>query len=561
MLETKMLLKYLFAFTIISLFSAFSIAQNNIEDSLATKTFDELRKTFYYYKKSGQEDTGRKVALYTLKKARKEKNTRAIANSYIRLCKVSFNTPEIALKYTDSCIYYATNYKIKDLTAEGQFYRGLVLFDLGRYSESLDTYLKIYKFYENRNDNMFFNLRYNIALLKLKVRSYTEAIEILKENLEYENERENYGKTYLNTLYALSIAYTSKDMLDSAYVLNKEGYKKALKLNDGSHLDFTYSQGALHYTAEDYQSANDSLLKAIPYLKLTKDYPNLAIAYFYLGSISNDNTTKIRYYKKVDSIFRFKKYIIPAPRKAYEYLINYYKSKEDFKSQLHYTERLLVVDTVINREYRNVTYTFQHEYDTPRLVKEKEFLISELNRENEGFKYGVFILLLILLFVVSLLVLLYRKKKINEEKFHDIISSLKVKSEVTKTTLIEDNKRKLSIDEETLNQILDRLKKFEETKSFLTPKLTLNSFAKDIGTNSKYLSVVINSYKFQTFKNYVNNLRIEYIIEKLYNDKILRNYTIQAIAKEAGFSSTESFTRAFSKKTGLNVSYFLKKIK
>ncbi|WP_160129642.1 AraC family transcriptional regulator [Kordia antarctica] len=41
----------------------------------------------------------------------------------------------------------------------------------------------------------------------------------------------------------------------------------------------------------------------------------------------------------------------------------------------------------------------------------------------------------------------------------------------------------------------------------------------------------------------------------------MRNYTISAIALEAGFSSTESFTRAFSKKTGLNVSYFLQNIK
>lgn len=102
---------------------------------------------------------------------------------------------------------------------------------------------------------------------------------------------------------------------------------------------------------------------------------------------------------------------------------------------------------------------------------------------------------------------------------------------------------------------------FENNKDYLKPKITLNKLAKKLNTNSKYLSQIINKFKSKTFSNYINDLRIEYFIEELQdNNTQLKNYTIKAIAQEIGFTSTESFTKAFYKKNGLTVSYFMKKI-
>lgn len=535
-------------------------AQSSDIDSLDARNFDELRKIFYHYKNAGQNEIGKKVAFYTLKRARKEGNEKAITNSFIRLCRVSYDTLELALKYTDSSIYFATKYKQEDLLAEGHFYKGIVLFDLGKYGSSLDNYLEANKYYQDKNNEMHYVLNHNIALLKLKFGPKREALNIFKENLDYYNEQKKYGDLYLSTLYGLSIAYVSNNKKDSASIINKKGYEVA-KLTEGfSHLYFTQAEGALQYINGNFITAKDSLLKSIPFLKSNKDYPNLAISYFYLGSIAENDIDKIKYFKRVDSIFQVKRYIIPAPRKAYEGLINYYKNKGDLKNQLHYTERLLVIDTVINKEYRNVSRTFQYEYDTPKLLADQELLISKLNSTNKDFKYGIYILLFILILVLGVLVSLYKKKKNNEKKFKKIISSLKRSTEKVEGNKLKEKRKKSSIDEKTLNQILEKLEQLEKDKVFLTPKLTLNLYAKKIDTNSKYLSRIINDHKSQTFNNYVNNLRITYIIEELYSNQVLRNYTINAIAKEAGFSSTETFTRAFAKKTGLNVSYFLKKL-
>ncbi|WP_298517168.1 AraC family transcriptional regulator [uncultured Kordia sp.] len=550
--------------SIIILYCSFSLlgyAQTSLKDTLEGKNFEELKKIFYHNKNLGKTETGKEVALYTLSKARSLKNKKAIANSFIRLCRVSYYDLELALKYTDSCILYAMEYKLEKQLASGQFYRGLVLFKLGRYGASLKSYLKANKYYHDKGTETSYVLSHNIALLKLKIGSPRQALSIFKKNLKYYDEQGNFGDLYLNTLYGLSIAYIANNKKDSASIVNKKGYKLAKKIKSFSHLYFTQAEGALQYRKGNFIEAKDSLLKSIPFLKSNKDYSNLAITYYYLGSISKVEETKVKYYKKVDSIFKFKKYIIPQPRKAYEGLINYYKKKGDIKNQLYYMDRLLVVDTIINREYRNVSRTFHYEYDTPRLIANKEILISELNKKNKDFKYGIYILVAALILVLVLLTSIYRRKKSNEKKFREIISSLKEKSLNQDLNKTKGKKRVIPIDNKTLNHILNGLDEFEKNKTFLTPKLTLSSFAKKLETNTKYLSIVINDYKSQTFKNYINNLRIEYIVDELYNNHILRNYTINAIAIEAGFSSTESFTRAFSKKTGLNVSYFLKKIK
>lgn len=91
--------------------------------------------------------------------------------------------------------------------------------------------------------------------------------------------------------------------------------------------------------------------------------------------------------------------------------------------------------------------------------------------------------------------------------------------------------------------------------------INLNSLAKNMGTNSNYLSKIINFHKGDNFSTYLSDLRIEYTIEALQKQSKLREYTIKTIAHEVGFGNTESFTKAFYKKTGLYPSYFIKQLK
>ena len=85
--------------------------------------------------------------------------------------------------------------------------------------------------------------------------------------------------------------------------------------------------------------------------------------------------------------------------------------------------------------------------------------------------------------------------------------------------------------------------------------------AKQFGTNSTYLSKVINLKKDKNFSQYINDLRIDYAIEQFEINTKFRKYTIKAIAGECGFKNAESFSKAFYKKWGIYPSYYLKQLK
>ena len=91
--------------------------------------------------------------------------------------------------------------------------------------------------------------------------------------------------------------------------------------------------------------------------------------------------------------------------------------------------------------------------------------------------------------------------------------------------------------------------------------LTLDSLAKEFNTNRDYLSKSVNELKGNNFSQYINELRIKYIIEELKMNPKLQKLTIAGIAEEAGFNNSESFTNSFKKLTETLPSYYIKALK
>ena len=67
-------------------------------------------------------------------------------------------------------------------------------------------------------------------------------------------------------------------------------------------------------------------------------------------------------------------------------------------------------------------------------------------------------------------------------------------------------------------------------------------------------------YRHKKSVDYINDLKVEYIIKKLKSNPKFRLYTNKALAEEAHFSTTQHFTRAFMKNTGISPTYFVKQL-
>ncbi|QPQ53876.1 helix-turn-helix domain-containing protein [Chryseobacterium indologenes] len=69
-------------------------------------------------------------------------------------------------------------------------------------------------------------------------------------------------------------------------------------------------------------------------------------------------------------------------------------------------------------------------------------------------------------------------------------------------------------------------------------------------TNTNYLSETINTHKGKNFATYLNDLRIDFALNRLIKDKKFRAYKVPVIAEELGYNNAQAFSLAFKKKNG-----------
>lgn len=117
------------------------------------------------------------------------------------------------------------------------------------------------------------------------------------------------------------------------------------------------------------------------------------------------------------------------------------------------------------------------------------------------------------------------------------------------------------IADDLIKDIVEKLRDFEDNQQYLKGKITIGILAKRFGTNSRYLSKIVNTYKGKSFTQYINDLRISYVKDRLKEDEKFRNYTLKAIALEIGYTRAEGFARAFYKSEQIKPSQYIKNIR
>lgn len=134
---------------------------------------------------------------------------------------------------------------------------------------------------------------------------------------------------------------------------------------------------------------------------------------------------------------------------------------------------------------------------------------------------------------------------------------------ISKINVLKERKtsQPQSIPEKTESLLLEKLQNFEKTEDCIDPNISLQNLAKKLETNTKYLSEAINTHKQKNFNAYINELRINYIINKLKDKPIYRSYKIKYLAEESGFSTHSAFTAVFKSVTGMSPASYIQLLK
>ena len=97
-----------------------------------------------------------------------------------------------------------------------------------------------------------------------------------------------------------------------------------------------------------------------------------------------------------------------------------------------------------------------------------------------------------------------------------------------------------------------------DLKIISNPDLSLKTMADLTGSNTKYVSFVINKTYGKNFRTFINEKRIREACKMLADTEHYGNKTIQAIYEEVGYTNAVSFIRAFKKINGMTPAMYKK---
>jgi AraC-like DNA-binding protein len=567
---------HLIVFTVLPvLFFSQSIKGLIIPDSLKNRSYkyidDAYNKVFQI-----DNDKAELLANYILLKGKKENNKEVIFEGYYNIARVKNLKNENGHPFADSLITASKNINNYDYPAKSHILKGILFNNEGKYKEALDEYTIAINLNKTENKEQFYYINKLIAILKTATEEYQEALPLFLKYYDYEKNKIKTtnleAKNYISSIFSLANVYIRCKDYKKSIQFADLGLAECKKYNNYSNYSYLLMiKGISLFYLKDFKTSYTILSEVEKGLINNKDYTNLGVLYYYLGKIkyaAHREDEAIEFFKKADSIsFTFNSFE-PTKRDGYEILIDFYKKKGDLKNQLKYIDNLIHSDSVIAVNRKNLSKEILKKYDTPILMKEKVSVIEKLNNQNTW-------LITTLSFITLLFIFIIRKnrKKIKEyEKLAKVLSERplivptvqeesKVESKVIPPTVIEKKEKAPKSDLSSnpkFKILIDKIEQFEKTNSFLNKNITLDSLSKDFDTNRDYLSKLVNELKGKNFSQYLNELRINYIVEELKSNEKIRKHTIAAIADDIGYNNAESFTNAFKKITGTLPSYYIK---
>ncbi|MEW7278821.1 helix-turn-helix domain-containing protein [Aquimarina sp. 2201CG1-2-11] len=423
---------------------------------------------------------------------------------------------------------------------------------LGDYSGSKITAIDGVRSIEKTNDlRILSGLYHIISVVNRHQENYSEA-------LKYNSKALSLGKDSISKQkISVKNIFIFKNTQALIYA-NQKKYKKAIAI-----LKELLGNAKLKQDQREYARVLGNL-GYVKWLENKKNEESITFIYNSLTiqkevndikGIIHNNIYLTRYYftknKKLALIHANEAYTYSKKYRSLTLILQSLGLIIDLKENIHkeareYKESHLKLDS-INQRNRDIYATSR--YENEQLTYKNKVLQKE---KDKGIQW---IRAIALLLVLSLLGIgyYYYRQQLYKKRFLQLLDHKPVPIPAAKEKTITINK-------DIADQLLVQLENFEQQLGFLDPATNAKDLAKSFGSNTSYLSMVVNTYKQKSISQYINDLRIAYAIEKLQSDPTFRKYTVKAISKEAGFKSAESFSKKFYKKTGIYPSYFIKKL-
>ncbi|MFK7748998.1 MAG: helix-turn-helix domain-containing protein, partial [Kordia sp.] len=436
--------------------------------------------------------------------------------------------------------------------------------ELGNKYKAGEILLDVYDVARRNNRTMqLININGNMGILSLELNNFQEAKQSFQEAITTIDTKDliakdsiNYVEDYINYHMFLAKAFQAEKSLDSAMAYIDKGIIIADYYKDIEGKAYLFELKGKTLTAQKkFPEAHTNLIKSKEIFTELGNEKQISKIMYLLADYHFENEEPLEALTLlIDLEVRYtEKQLLETD--YYDALLlkaEVYKSIKEFEKESIYRQKSAEIQERISaNENKSTVFQTATQYEIEKIKNKFE---AQHKKDEKRF----YIFLSIAIAVIGIFgFLLY--KQINKKK--TAITVEKLSTEVLPPKKEKTSSQTSIKSDKTVEEILQKLKSLEVQEFYLNPKYNLYATAKKIDTNTTYLSTILNTYKKMTFTEYLNNLRIQYTLNRLEQDKKFSMYTIKAIAKEVGYKSHGSFSRAFKAKTGENPSTYLKKIR
>lgn len=476
------------------------------------------------------------------------------ANSALEIAKEHQYTKKIAIIYSNMSLIYiklgdyekANEYSYNALSvfqelndtlnvARCKLSIGTVHFLLKDYPKALANFSTARDDFHQINSERGYSICLsNIGLIYIHMEDYEKALHHFFEAVEMNkkhNDLEGFSSNYIN----IGEIYYQLGNNERAMEYYKEALDIDEKMDDKSGVALVYQKIAKLLTSEDelYQAMN---------------YCNKSIAI--INEIADPES-------KRDALEQLA--LIHQKLGNYQEALTIYQEASELKDSLFSIDKAakiaMLEEKYLNEKLANENLNLKYANE----IQETK-IVSQLHINRT---YLVALLILVTAMVVT--IIQFRKKNIAYKFISRKLIELRNKEQELKNTkekinsIIEISKSKTSISLNEKEEILARMEKLlEKEKLFTRHDLTIDKLARRLSTNRTYLSQIINDDFGKSYSNFINEYRVKEATKMLSDSEKGKKYSIEAIAKDAGFNSISNFNMVFKKYTGITPSIFLK---
>lgn len=411
----------------------------------------------------------------------------------------------------------------------------------------------------------------NIAIMYAKYMDVEKAYSVFCQIFEDAIQEKDFYRASFILNNAVSCALDMKDPEKIRFWV-ETAKDSTLRAYSFTRFATGIGQAFLNRQARQYSAAESAIKAAWKDIPLLEDSINgFASAHFHLGNVFLEQ-------QKYDSaVYHSEKSLYYARLHGNENLIrdNYRLLADIYMKEGRISSYIRTADQYIrllDSTFANTQYLYLKDLEFSTINNRNQQKINAL--EDEKFYNGriikmqnkvIGISISVSLIVILLLLYVWRQKKQEEQKnrllFEKNAELLSIGRQNRKSSPAEAAIGKSTPSNMDYNQqqvLINRIQQLmDETDLFLEADFSLEKLAKELKSNTSYVSHAINESMGKNFTSLVNEYRVKRACQFMAEPEN-KNYTLEYISSKVGFKSRNTFYVSFKKYIGLTPAQYLK---